>query len=547
MHLTLGSLVLVPFLALSSRAVAADWYVDAAHGSDGNGGTSTLDAWKTIRKAVAAVPLHTGQIQRVHVAPGLYDAANGETFPYLLSDHDAVQLVGDAGPALTTIDAGGAGNVFVAMHIVHSGYTGPDTLVRGFTLRNAGTGVLLGASYGSIYLSLADLVITQMSTAGVTVQSSGSSFSGVPHMTLSRVAIDHCGSGLVVTSNAIQAAGPAEVTFEDGALVDAVGHGLALTDSGGSGAMVVLRRVRVAGNGGDGVRLHQDEPALYPGAAPMWTIVEDSLVARNAGAGVRTEYSGTFLRPTAIYTTLQRCTVVDNAGVGVDQFFATGGGAFQTMLGGTIVFGNGDDVRENPTLPAFQFVSYGDVGDGDFAGSNGNLAVDPLFRDRVAGDYRLAWGSPCVETGDPATMGGTADLLGVKRSVDGDLDAQERADIGAFEFAPLELGGPVRVGGSADLALWGPSGGRAILYFSRGEPMATPNVTFFGDFDLNPTAFRNFGRSLVAQGPPVHRPFAIPNDPAFAGMTFSFQALTSSTVANPIAAYTNPITFTVLP
>jgi hypothetical protein len=44
-------------------------------------------------------------------------------------------------------------------------------------------------------------------------------------------------------------------------------------------------------------------------------------------------------------------------------------------------------------------VRVSDIGDGQFAGKFMNISGDPLFRDALAGDYRLANGSPCIDAG----------------------------------------------------------------------------------------------------------------------------------------------------
>jgi len=70
------------------------------------------------------------------------------------------------------------------------------------------------------------------------------------------------------------------------------------------------------------------------------------------------------------------------------------------VLRETLIYGNGDDVD----LSGATQVDYCDIGDGDFAGSNGNFAADPLFVAPLAHDYRLGLESPCVDTGDPAAL-----------------------------------------------------------------------------------------------------------------------------------------------
>ena len=74
----------------------------------------------------------------------------------------------------------------------------------------------------------------------------------------------------------------------------------------------------------------------------------------------------------------------------------------------------------------------------DPTGTNGNISLDPMFRDLAAGDCRLRWDSPCVDAGTnegaPAT-----DILGVLRPIDGNWDGLAVTDIGAYEYAPLPV------------------------------------------------------------------------------------------------------------
>jgi subtilisin family serine protease len=70
--------------------------------------------------------------------------------------------------------------------------------------------------------------------------------------------------------------------------------------------------------------------------------------------------------------------------------------------------------------------------DADPAGADGNIAADPAFADRAAGDYRLAAGSPCIDAGNDAyAVSGGLDLTGTAR-VQG-----AHVDIGACETATV--------------------------------------------------------------------------------------------------------------
>ena len=67
-------------------------------------------------------------------------------------------------------------------------------------------------------------------------------------------------------------------------------------------------------------------------------------------------------------------------------------------------------------------------------GGVGNLSDDPLLVDLAAGNFHLALGSPCVNTGDPAFL-----PLPDETDIDGDPRALlERVDIGADEFVYAE-------------------------------------------------------------------------------------------------------------
>jgi hypothetical protein len=65
----------------------------------------------------------------------------------------------------------------------------------------------------------------------------------------------------------------------------------------------------------------------------------------------------------------------------------------------------------------------------DPTGKDGNISVDPKFLSRVAGDYHLLTGSPCIDAGDDAYLvPGEVDRDGRPRRIGAHVD------MGAFEF-----------------------------------------------------------------------------------------------------------------
>jgi hypothetical protein len=532
-------------IALAGSCFAADWYIDALHGVDSNSGMSPAQAWRTITYAMAAVPIPAaGGTQVLHLAPGSYAASSGESFPIVL--RDAFQIVGDHGAGVTALDGGSAVSILKAGHASRGGNAiGPLTLVQGLTLRNAGHGVFLEETDLTMYLTLRDVRIEGMRSAGFRAVTQTFHGQGRISATLAGVEITDCDSGIAFESRTPVIGGLTDsLTLSDCNIWGNRAIGIYDLDSG-SGTELHAARVRVFGNGSDGVLI--DAPFGIHSHA-MIAELSDCLIARNQACGVRVRATGVNGAFTNIALNVLRCTIADNASSGLDLYFEPSPWhEFTTALSGTILFGNQVDIRGNPAYPSIHSPAFNDVGDGDYAGQNGNIAVDPLFRDRANGDYRLEWGSPCIDVGDPATPMQALDLQRVKRPVDGDLDVHEVADIGAFEFTPLWVVDGAHIGANLTFEQSGPSGGIATLFMARGSPMASPQSTPFGDFDLNPNAFRNLGAAPIAPRPSAQRWIPIPDDPLYIGQTFSFQALSTSSVVSPPMAYTNPVTVTVLP
>ena len=129
------------------------------------------------------------------------------------------------------------------------------------------------------------------------------------------------------------------------------------------------------------------------------------------------------------------CTFASNA------LLASGkGGAVYTMKPSTnadsrfalvncIVWGNATNaIDRSGTTQPLPLVSYSDIDQDGYAGSDGNLHADPLFADPAGGNYRLQAGSPCLNA--------AADLDAPENDLDNALRPQgDGYDMGAYELA----------------------------------------------------------------------------------------------------------------
>lgn len=515
-------------LVLCVPAHAADWYVDAANGSNSNSGTAPGAAWQTITHALEVIATLPNDVQTVHVAPGVYDPALGESFP--LYPAPRTRIVGTQGSAQTILQGSAAALLgFFAQAIPVDALSGAD----GLTLRQSLSGITVGSGSGSASPSFHDLRIENMSGPGVRVTASffGMSGGAGAGATFERLEVVQCETGVSLSAQGgAFGSASAWVDLTETLVRASTSDGVHFTAAGNAGASVHLRRSRILDNGGHGV---YSSSGGGSGSITSATLTADaSLIACNSGCGLLGEGSGS----TFGGFTLNDCTIAHNTVCGV-----RGGFNQHTAFSNSIVYGNGDDLDllYSPTA------SFSDCGDGDLLGYPGCIAANPDFANIKVRDYRLRFGSPCAESGDPAASS-HLDLLGQARPLDGDLDTQGAVDMGAFEFEPLHLLGTPALGQTIGFEFWGPAGGSADLWLALA-PLTPAQGTPFGSYFLDPSLAVHLATVPVRPGRPWVLRRTLPNNPVLVGQTFSFQALTSSSAAPLGQAYTNAISFVVLP
>jgi hypothetical protein len=248
------------------------------------------------------------------------------------------------------------------------------------------------------------------------------------------------GGGLLTAQN---------VTFR-GNYCDDEGGGLAVVEAGAiirsaaqPGESDVWPLNQFVGNSSTGFSVSFGGGAIFvdAGLLALW----DSLIASNVaerGAGIYAGYDakldvvncvicanranggttlGSGMRLFGATGSVVHCTVVNNLNGGIEADAATGSALALTNC---IVGGN---VRTQVT---FGFtVRYSDI-DGGYPGA-GNINLNPRVKD-LGGDYRLTYGSPCIDTGTLVTNV-PHDVVNVERPLGSGYD------MGAYEYSAATM------------------------------------------------------------------------------------------------------------
>lgn len=478
-------------LATSSVSFATDVWVDPATGDDTNPGTETLP-FRTIGHAAAQ-----GSVT-VHLAAGDYSSATGEVFPIELGDGDA--LIGVAGRDQTRVmlpsdNAGATAGVEFRGSVAIEGVTLEQP---GAAATALGTPISFSPPSWTAQLELRDTRFVGGAVGfvafAISVSMEDCEFQGQAEEAV-RV---HVAFGTL-----------SDVVIRD------VNRGINVDMWDGLDVGLTIERTSILNAANEAIRLANWSSH---GNQLRFTL-HDCLIAGHA-VGIRDE-SFSF----APVLMLQGCTVVSDRGVGLDA---------SASLTGCIVAGHPDGDLVEPSSLSHCLIEDGLGPHADATNRSG----DPQFVDRAGGDYRLGWGSPCVDTG--LTLTGR-DVLGRPRVVDGDLQLDPAPDMGALEHQTLTGPASVALGAPIPLELTGPAGGFSTVVISPTGYAPIGATTPFGRLFLDASsAFRLTPVATHGAAPTLLDAPAF-TDPALVGTQVGLQALTRSANAPAGGAFSQPI------
>lgn len=260
-------------------------------------------------------------------------------------------------------------------------------------------------------------------------------------------------------------------------------------------AAVRVRNLRVDHSFSDGVQV-----TAHSGAMENWVVREAG------GAGI--DVNGNNLQ-------IINATVVGCAVGGVDRGIFTG-----CTIHNSIVWNNvGGELLGYTPSEVFNCDA-----DGVFAGSNGNISIDPQFVDEAAGDFHLDATSPCIGAADSLLAAAlVTDHNDFSRLLDDDLDGLPFADMGAFErelYVTTVTGVP-RLGTTMTFGADITNGPGAFAVLIVGVLDGSTFILPYGFISVGDLA-TILPANTIAMGESIIAP--LPADPPLAGFSFGVQA-----------------------
>jgi len=391
---------------------ATDYYVNATVGNNTNDGSS-VSPWKTITYGLGQI---TGTGHTLYVAAGTYNPTLGETFPILMKD--GVSLVG-AGIDISIIDANSTNTVIRCVSILDS-----ITKIEGFTIRD---GYNTTSSGGGIYIS-AGSVLKIMNNKITDNHTDVSCDGGGIYVNNSSPTI----LNNIVSENSSGQADGGGIYIENGSPL-IMGNNITLNSSDYDGAVYIYgssSSPRIVNN----IISMNTKGGIECYEAGNPRIINNTIFGNTGSGGNLYGYG---IRITSSSPDIINNTISDNIKEGIYISSGTPDSIFNNIFslnGGYGIYENGTTIDPGKVWYNLFYANgsglYRDEGTTDYytagtlntgvAECENNIDGDPMFVDRINGDYKLRQGSPAIDAGDPSSQFNDPD--------------GSRNDIGAFAF-----------------------------------------------------------------------------------------------------------------
>ena len=387
--------IVVTVIVCCSTAASDTFYVSTNSPVDGPG-TDWSNAFHTIQDAVDAA-VTPGDV--VLVTNGTYRAGGAVTPGYISTNRVCITS------AITVQSVNGASETIInGTDSVRCVFLGTDAVFSGFTLTNGsvlvGDDVYYDLSGGGVLLTdgmITDCVLTGNRAeygGGVELYGGGT----ISNCTLSGNSAKYDGGG-------------ASLDDEGGTITHSTLSGNTAKYDGGGAALYggVLNNCILRGNAAESSGGGSE---LYGGL--MNNCILSGNAATNNGGGVELWEGGQ----------LNNCTLSMNVSE------AEGGGAYLFdggVLNNCILWNNESAVSGHDIFDdGADAIRYSCSSDGVLHGTDGCITNAPMFVSSE--NYRLGYGSPCIDAGTNAYAAGSTDLDGTARIVN------TTVDMGAYEY-----------------------------------------------------------------------------------------------------------------